>query len=239
MFITIEALRNSDAMQDRVTTVENYLKRVYGNGKWNPKSPFPAAIVLISNTRDDYEWVQRNIDPTNTAYGGVNPENYQSRDEANYPVDPEFSTKADAQKFVDDLIEKAKTYFEPLLQYVEDAVSVADTSDKPLSKAKQTKAAINSKARSKKAAEAEFMGAASVEAPVKPALVSAPVKKLATDRDFPAHLASMRTRAQLDNALQAFLNNKMVKVLRPLTSEETKAVDIEVPKGKQAYVIVF
>ena len=220
MFITIEALRNSPAMQSRVTQVETYLKKTYGKGLWDPKALFPAAIVFVSNGQPDYNWVMDAMKPVTEAYGGVDPANYL-KDKANYPIDaPVLRSKADASKFVECLLQKAKALNEPLLQDPHATVTTR-TEAKPVSKAKQTKAAINAKA------------------PVKPALMSAPTKKLATDRDFPQHLASMRTRAQLDNALQAFLTNKMVKVLRPLTGAETKAVDVEVPKGKQAYVVVF
>lgn len=57
MFTTIEKLRASHAMQSRVTTVENWLKRQ--NSAWTPDAKFPIAFIAHSNAVDDVEWVNQ------------------------------------------------------------------------------------------------------------------------------------------------------------------------------------
>lgn len=55
MFTTIAKLRASSAMQSRVTTVENWLKRQ--NPSWTPDTKFPIAFIANSNIVADVEWV--------------------------------------------------------------------------------------------------------------------------------------------------------------------------------------
>lgn len=55
MFTSIQKLRASSAMQSRVTTVENWLKRQ--NPNWTPESRFPIAFIAHSNAVDDVDWV--------------------------------------------------------------------------------------------------------------------------------------------------------------------------------------
>ena len=58
MFTSISALRDSHAMQDRVSSVERNLKKL--NPQWKPEHLFPIAAVGLSNIVDDVEWVARN-----------------------------------------------------------------------------------------------------------------------------------------------------------------------------------
>jgi hypothetical protein len=58
MFTSISALRNSHAMQDRVSSVERNLKKL--NPQWKPEFLFPVAVVGLSNSVDDVEWVEYN-----------------------------------------------------------------------------------------------------------------------------------------------------------------------------------
>ena len=55
MFTTIAKLRASSAMQSRVTTVENWLKRQVPG--YTPEALFPIAFIAHSNSVDDVEWV--------------------------------------------------------------------------------------------------------------------------------------------------------------------------------------
>lgn len=61
MFTTIAKLRASSAMQDRVTTVESWLKRQ--NVGYTPEVKFPIAFIAHSNAVADVSWVN---DSTNT-----------------------------------------------------------------------------------------------------------------------------------------------------------------------------
>lgn len=58
MFTSIQMLRNSSAMQDRVSSVERNLKKI--NPKWKDHWLFPIAAVGLSNSADDIEWVLNN-----------------------------------------------------------------------------------------------------------------------------------------------------------------------------------
>lgn len=53
---SIAALRNSSAMQSRVTTVENFLKRL--NRDWQAAWWFPIAFINVSNDDADMSWVR-------------------------------------------------------------------------------------------------------------------------------------------------------------------------------------
>lgn len=53
---SIQNLRASTAMQSRVTTVENFLKRL--NRNWNAAWFFPIAFINVSNGDDDMHWVR-------------------------------------------------------------------------------------------------------------------------------------------------------------------------------------
>lgn len=99
MFTTIEALRASHAMQDRVTKVETFLKNNAG-GKWEPKALFPAEIVLLSNTHDDYEWVRGYKKDLAQVLPGLTKAVTDSVIEKANPKG-EADTKADAQKIID------------------------------------------------------------------------------------------------------------------------------------------
>ena len=57
MFTTITKLRASHAQQDRVTKVENALKKKFG-GVWYSDAAFPMVFIVISNGMDDYRWVE-------------------------------------------------------------------------------------------------------------------------------------------------------------------------------------
>src|SRR5580693_3910768 len=58
MFTTIANLRNSSAMQDRVTKVENWLKKQ--NPNWQPEFVFPIFAIGNSNPVEDVSWVYDN-----------------------------------------------------------------------------------------------------------------------------------------------------------------------------------
>lgn len=58
MFTSIQMLRNSSAMQDRVSSVERNLKKI--NPNWKDHWLFPIAAVGLSNSADDIEWVLNN-----------------------------------------------------------------------------------------------------------------------------------------------------------------------------------
>lgn len=55
MFTTITKLRASYAQQDRVTNVENALKKKFG-GVWYSDDAFPMVFIVISNGLPDYQW---------------------------------------------------------------------------------------------------------------------------------------------------------------------------------------
>lgn len=61
LFTTIQNLRASSAQQNRVQTVENWLKRQKKD--WNPTDKFPVFAIANSNAVDDVEWVfgSRNV----------------------------------------------------------------------------------------------------------------------------------------------------------------------------------
>jgi hypothetical protein len=61
MFTSINMLRNSSAMQDRVTSVEKHLKRL--NPDWDPSWWFPVLAIGLSNVTADVEWVH-DVDST-------------------------------------------------------------------------------------------------------------------------------------------------------------------------------
>jgi hypothetical protein len=56
MFTSIAKLRASSAMQSRVTTVENWLKRQMG-AAYTPEVKFPIAFIAHSNSVEDVSWV--------------------------------------------------------------------------------------------------------------------------------------------------------------------------------------
>ena len=58
MFTSIKLLRNSDAVQTRVTTVENFLKKKMLN--YSPEKFFPVAVIALSNSLADVQWVASN-----------------------------------------------------------------------------------------------------------------------------------------------------------------------------------
>ncbi len=62
-FTTIALLRASTAMESRVNTVENYLKRTYPG--YTPEMPFPIFEIAISNAIEDVHWV---VDNSSTHY---------------------------------------------------------------------------------------------------------------------------------------------------------------------------
>lgn len=55
LFTTIQNLRASSAMQQRVSTVENWLKRQKKD--WKADDKFPVFAIANSNAVDDVEWV--------------------------------------------------------------------------------------------------------------------------------------------------------------------------------------
>lgn len=55
LFTTIKNLRASGAQQQRVTTVENWLKRQKKD--WKAEDKFPVFAIANSNSVDDVEWV--------------------------------------------------------------------------------------------------------------------------------------------------------------------------------------
>jgi hypothetical protein len=68
-FTSIAMLRASSAIQDRVTRVENNLKKIEPN--WQSEWLFPAIVVGLSNGFDDVSWVLDNEDvlaPVEDAY---------------------------------------------------------------------------------------------------------------------------------------------------------------------------
>jgi hypothetical protein len=69
MFTSINALRSSSAQQDRVTKVENWLKKRVP--AFAPGFIFPVALIAESNSRDDFDWVM-DVRSTHTAVGFVN-----------------------------------------------------------------------------------------------------------------------------------------------------------------------
>lgn len=69
MFTTIAALRKSSAMQSRVTTVENYLKK--RAKAYTPDMIFPIAIIAESNSGADFQWVE-GVTSTHSKKGYVN-----------------------------------------------------------------------------------------------------------------------------------------------------------------------
>lgn len=58
MFTTIQNLRASNAMQDRVTKVENWMKR--NNPEYTPDGKFPIFLIASSNPVEDVDWVYYN-----------------------------------------------------------------------------------------------------------------------------------------------------------------------------------
>lgn len=71
MFTSINRLRNSTAIQDRVTRVENFLKK--NSAVYTPDMLFPAAVIIKSNNLDDYDWVMRNAFLNGTGFVGGKP----------------------------------------------------------------------------------------------------------------------------------------------------------------------
>lgn len=54
---SIAVLRNSHALQNRVDQVENFLRKNSDLKEWPAAAVFPAEVIRLSNTVDDYEWV--------------------------------------------------------------------------------------------------------------------------------------------------------------------------------------
>lgn len=57
MYTTIEKLRASSALQNRVTTVVNALNKEHASGTWPVTEKFPIYAIGHSNSIDDVQWV--------------------------------------------------------------------------------------------------------------------------------------------------------------------------------------
>lgn len=207
MFTSIEKLRNSSAVPSRVTSVETYLRKNYGQGPWDPKIVFPVAVVLVSNTRDDYEWVLAQRTLQAIAYNGVDPKNFGA--------EPAFATKADAETYIQGLLVQSARDGIPLMQMPGANVVNPPEEQEPTLPVTPSKA------------------------PARPGMVRRVVAAITDKQPSVTSIAGLRTRAQIGEALQAFTENKIVASLVPVNKAVAKAADIDVPKGKQAYIIVY
>jgi hypothetical protein len=66
MFTSIELLRASEAMQERVDMVEKMLKRL--NPEWRSEYFFPVLAIGLSNVNDDVHWVMERSSVTTNQF---------------------------------------------------------------------------------------------------------------------------------------------------------------------------
>jgi hypothetical protein len=205
MFTSIALLRASSALQNRVTKVFNYLKKTYG-AEWPEDALFPAEVVFISNSIDDYQWLLGNSDvhATVEAYG-INPDVFDDSDL--------ICNKAEAEALLYALIGQGVYHGVSIFG---NPLGVASTS-------------VTSSTAPNKIS-------ATTSKPQKPATPA--VSALNADL-VGEYIAKLRTRAQVEEALRTFTSNKMVTTLVPILKVQATTLDIEVPKGKQAFVIVL